>query len=154
MYTQQCPEWTEMSWVSTFNVSWFNSNGSQSQKSLCWRRRFFSCRGACASFQELWKLPPVPDPHYHQSCMSFVLGRGSTVIHQEEVQLFHHYFSEPYYFALLTMPKPLTVWITINCRKFWMRWEYQTIWPASWETYMQVRKQQLELDMEQQTGCK
>ena len=32
--------------------------------------------------------------------------------------------------------------------------EYQTIWPASWETYMQVRKQQLELDMEQQTGSK
>ena len=56
--------------------------------------------------------------------------------------------------ALLTMPKPLTVWITINCGKFWKRWEYQTMWPASWETYMQVRKQQLELDMEQQTGSK
>ena len=35
-----------------------------------------------------------------------------------------------------------------------MRWEYQTTWPASWETCMQVRKQQLELDMEQQTGSK
>ena len=56
--------------------------------------------------------------------------------------------------ALLTMPKPLTVWITINCGQFWKRWEYQTTWPASWETYMQVRKQQLELDMEQQTGSK
>ena len=56
--------------------------------------------------------------------------------------------------ALLTMSKPLTVWITINCGKFWKRWEYQTTWPASWETYMQVRKQQLELDMEQQTGSK
>ena len=51
--------------------------------------------------------------------------------------------------ALLTMPKPLTVWITINCGKFWKRWEYQTTWPASWDTYMQVRKQQLELGMEQ-----
>ena len=50
--------------------------------------------------------------------------------------------------ALLTMPKPLTVWI------FWKRWEYQITWPASWETYMQFRKQQLELDMEQQTGSK
>ena len=37
---------------------------------------------------------------------------------------------------------------------FFKRWEYQTTWPASWETYMQVRKQQLELDMEQQTGSK
>ena len=56
--------------------------------------------------------------------------------------------------ALLTMPKPLTVWITINCGKFWKRWDYQTTWPVSWETYMQVRKQQLEVDMEQLTGSK
>ena len=56
--------------------------------------------------------------------------------------------------ALLAMPKSLTVWITINCGKFWKRWEYQTTWPASWEICMQVRKQQLEVDMEQQTGSK
>ena len=56
------------------------------------------------------------------------------------------------YYALLTMPKSLTVWITINCGKFWRRGEYQTTWPASWETCMQVRKQQLKLDVEQQTG--
>ena len=43
-------------------------------------------------------------------------------------------------FALMTMPKPLSVWITINCGKFWKRGEYQTTWPASWETCMQVRK--------------
>ena len=34
------------------------------------------------------------------------------------------------------------------------RLEYQTTWPASWEICMQVRKQKLELDMEQQTGSK
>ena len=34
--------------------------------------------------------------------------------------------------ALLIMPNPLTVWITINCGKFWKRWEYQTTSPASW----------------------
>ena len=54
--------------------------------------------------------------------------------------------------SLLTMPKLLTVWITINCGKFWKRWEYQTTLPASWEICMQVKKQQLELYMEQQTG--
>ena len=43
--------------------------------------------------------------------------------------------------ALLTMPKPLTVWITTNCRKFWKKWEYQTTWPASWEICMELRKQ-------------
>ena len=63
-------------------------------------------------------------------------------------------FQKNTYSALLTMPKPLTVWITRNCRKFWKRWEYYSIWPASWETYMQVRKQQLELDMEKQTDSK
>ena len=56
--------------------------------------------------------------------------------------------------ALLTKRKPLTVWITMNCGKFLKRWEYQTTWPASWEICMQVKKQQLELDMEQQTGSK
>ena len=33
--------------------------------------------------------------------------------------------------ALLTMPKPLTVWIMTNCGKFFKRWEYQITWPAS-----------------------
>ena len=56
--------------------------------------------------------------------------------------------------ALLTMPKPLTVWITLNCGKSWERWEYQTTWPASWEMCMQIRKRHLELDMENQTGSK
>ena len=56
--------------------------------------------------------------------------------------------------ALLTMPKPLTVGIATNYGKFLKKWEYQTTWPASWELCMQVRKQQLELDMEQQTGSK
>ena len=55
---------------------------------------------------------------------------------------------------LLTMAKPLTVWLTINCGKVFKKWEYQTTWPASWETYMQARKQQLELDTEEQTGSK
>ena len=48
----------------------------------------------------------------------------------------------------LIMSKPLTVWITTNCGKFWKRWEYQTTLPASWEICTQIRKQQLELDME------
>ena len=44
------------------------------------------------------------------------------------------------YFCFIDYAKAFTVWITINCGKFWKRWEYQTTWPASWETYMQVRK--------------
>ena len=56
--------------------------------------------------------------------------------------------------ALLTTTKPLSVWITTNCGKFFKRWEYQTTWYASWEICMQVKKKQLEMDMEQQTGSK
>ena len=43
-------------------------------------------------------------------------------------------------YFLLTLPKPLTVWIKTNCGKFWKRWEYQTTWSASWEICMQVKK--------------
>ena len=56
--------------------------------------------------------------------------------------------------ASLTTLKPLTVWITTNCGKFFKRWEYQTTLPASWEICIQVKKQQLEPDMEQWTGSK
>ena len=56
--------------------------------------------------------------------------------------------------ALLTMPKPLTVWIITNYGKFFKRWEYQTIWPASWKICMQVKKKQLEPNMEQETASK
>ena len=62
-------------------------------------------------------------------------------------------FQKTIYLCFIDYTKAF-VWITTNCGKFWKRWEYQTTWPASWETYMQVRKQQLELDMEQLTGFK
>ena len=61
---------------------------------------------------------------------------------------------KPFTSALLTVPKTLTVWITSDCGKFLRRWECQTTLSASWEACMQVKKQQLELDMEQQTGSK
>ena len=56
------------------------------------------------------------------------------------------------YFCFIDYAKAFNCVITINCVKFWKRWEYQTTWPASWETCMQVKKQQLELDLEQQAG--
>ena len=56
--------------------------------------------------------------------------------------------------ALMTMPKPLIVWITINSGTFLKRCEYQTTLAASWEICTQVEKQQLELDMKQQTDSK
>ena len=57
-------------------------------------------------------------------------------------------------FALLTMPKPLIVCITTNCGVFLKKWKYQTTLSASWEIYMQVKRQQLEPDIEKKTGSK
>ena len=62
-------------------------------------------------------------------------------------------FQKHFYFCFIDYAKAFDC-VDHNCGKFWKRWEYQTTWPASWETYMQVRKQQLELDMKQQTGSK
>ena len=62
-------------------------------------------------------------------------------------------FQKNIYFCFIDYAKAFDCVDHNKLRKFWKRREYQTTWPASWETYMQVRKPQLELDMEQQTGC-
>ena len=63
-------------------------------------------------------------------------------------------FQKNIYFCFSDYAKAFDLWITTNCRKFFNRWEYQTTWLTSWEICMQVKKQQLEPDMEQQTGSK
>ena len=60
-------------------------------------------------------------------------------------------FQKNIYFFFIDYTKAF-VWFTRNCGKFFKRWEYQTILPASWEIFMQVKKQQIDLNMEQQTG--
>ena len=57
------------------------------------------------------------------------------------------------YFCFVDYAKAFD-YVDHSCGKFFKRWKYQTTWPASWEICMQVKKQQLELDMEQQTGSK
>ena len=63
-------------------------------------------------------------------------------------------FQKNIYFCFIDYAKAFNCVDHNKLGKFWKRWEYQTTWPATWETYMQVRKQQLELDMEQQTGSR
>ena len=63
-------------------------------------------------------------------------------------------FQKNFYFCLIDYAKAFDCVDHNKLGKFWKRWEYQTTWPASWEICMQVRKQQLELDMEQQTDSK
>ena len=63
-------------------------------------------------------------------------------------------FQKNIYFCFIGYAKSFDCVNQATCGRFWERWEYQTTRPASWETCIQVRKQQLELDMEQQTGSK
>ena len=63
-------------------------------------------------------------------------------------------FQKNIYFCFIDYAKAFVCVDHKKQGKFWERWEYQTTWPASWEICMQVRKQQLELDMKQQTGSK
>ena len=63
-------------------------------------------------------------------------------------------FQKKIYFCFTDYAKAFDCVDHCKLWKFWKRREYQTTWPASWETCMQVRKQQLELGMEQQTGSK
>ena len=63
-------------------------------------------------------------------------------------------FQKNIYFCFIDYAKAFDC---VDHNKLWnflKRWECQTTWPVSWEICMQVRKQQLELDMEQQTGSK
>ena len=63
-------------------------------------------------------------------------------------------FQKNIYFCFIGYAKAFDCVDHHNCGKFWKRWEYQTTWPVSWEICLQVRKQQLEPDVEQQTGSK
>ena len=63
-------------------------------------------------------------------------------------------FQKNIYFCFIDYAKAFDHVDTANCGKFLKSWEYQTTWPASWESCMQVRKQHFDLDMEQQTGSK
>ena len=88
--------------------------------------------------------------------VGFRKGRGT----REQIANIHwiiekaREFQKNIYSTLLTMPKLLTVWITINCSKFLKRWGHWTTRSDSWEICVQVKKQQLELDRDQQTGSK
>ena len=94
------------------------------------------------------ELPDVPD--------GFRKGRGT----RDQIAKIHwiiekvREFQKNIYVCFIDYAKDFDCVDHNNCGKFWKRWEYQITWSASWDICMQVRKQQLELDMEQQTGPK
>ena len=99
---------------------------------------FQSC-GHCWVFQIYWRIECSTF-----TASSFRIWNSSTGIPSPPLALFIVMLPKAHLTSHSRMscsrwvitPKPLTVWITINCVKFWKKWEYQTTWPASWETYM------------------
>ena len=95
-----------------------------------------------------WELPDVQ--------AGFRKGRGT----RDQIANIHwiiekaREFQKNIYFCFIDYAKAFDSVDHHKCGKFWKKWEYQTTWPASWEICMQVRKQQLELDMETQTVSK
>ena len=95
-----------------------------------------------------YELPDVQD--------GFRKGRGT----RDQIANIHwiikkaRKFPKNIYFCFIDYAKAFDCVDHNKLWKFWKRWAYQTTWPASWEICMQVRKQQLEPDMEQQTGSK
>ena len=87
---------------------------------------------------------------------SFRKGRGT----RDQIANIHwiiekaREFKKIIYFCFIDYAKAFDCVDHNKLWKFWKRWEYQTTWSASWEICMHVRKQQLELNMEQQTGSK
>ena len=94
-----------------------------------------------------WELPDVQ--------AEFRKGRGT----RDQIANIHWIIAEAkefqknMYFCVIDYTKTF-VWSTTNCGKFFKRREYHITLPASWEICIQVKKQQLELDMEQQIGSK
>ena len=83
--------------------------------------------------------------------ISFSMGSNPGLLNCRQI-LYHLNHKGSILLITLSYAWKLCLYKTKKCGKFWKRWAYQTTWPASWETCMQVRKQQLKLDMEQQTG--
>ena len=81
------------------------------------------------------------------SKLSLERGTGNQIANFSRIIEKAREFQKNIYLCFIDYAKAF-VWIITNCGKLLKRWEYQIILPVSWETYMRVKKQQLELDME------
>ena len=138
-------------WPKYWNFSFSISPSNEYSGLISFRIDWFELLTVQGNFKSL--LQHYSSVQKHQFCAQSSLWSNSHIC---------DWLLEKHLFLLYWLCQSLWQWeirkpssaIAINCGKFFKRWEYQTTWPASWETCMQVRKQQLELDMEQQTGSK
>ena len=91
---------------------------------------------------------------YQNVCLYIWIKNSLNVYNMYYIHGKSEIIPENLHFCFTEYAKALTVWITTNCGKFLKRWEYQTTLLASWEICIQVKKPELELDMEQWTFSK
>ena len=104
--------------------------------------------------QEKYQQPQTCKWYHEETVSKFRIWGKDEVANIRWITEKGREFQKNIYFCFIDYAKALTVWMATNCGQFFKRWEYQTTSLVSWKTCMQVKKQQLELDMEQQTGSK
>ena len=128
------------------NICWIIEKVREFQKNICFCFIDYAKAFDCVDHNKLWEILKemgIPD---HLTCFlrNLYAGQEATVrklvlekAEEPEIKLPTSDGSSKKQASsrktsisvLLTMPKPLTVWITINCGKLWKRWAYQTTWP-------------------------
>ena len=105
-----------------------------------------------SQISEFWPTRPIRmgEPQLTHSTAPLGLTRDQTGNIHSIIEKTRE-FQKNIYFCFIDYAKALTVWMATNCGQFFKRWEYQATLPASWEICMQIKKQQLEPDMEQRT---
>ena len=102
-----------------------------------------SCLKSCMlGFSTVWTK------NFQMSKLSLERGTGNQIANFSRIIEKAREFQKNIYLCFIDYAKAF-VWIITNCGKLLKRWEYQIILPVSWETYMRVKKQQLEPCMEQ-----
>ena len=155
------------------NIHWIFEKAREFQTNIYFCFIDYAKAFDCVDHNKLWKILKemgIPD---HLTCIlrmtvyiwtsplehakaGFRKGRGTSdqIANIRWIIEKAREFQKNIYFCFIDYDKAFDCVDHNKLWKIWKRWEYQTTWPASWETYMQVRKQQLEQDMEQQTGSK
>ena len=102
-----------------------------------------SCLKSCMlGFSTVWTK------NFQMSKLSLQRGTRNQIANFSRIIEKAREFQKNIYLCFIDYAKAF-VWIITNCGKLFKRWEYQIILPVSWETYMRVKKQQLEPCMEQ-----
>ena len=138
------------------NICWILEKAREFQKNIYFCFTDYTKASDCVDHNKLWKILKEMGILDHLTCLlrNLYASRDATIRTRNQIANILwiiekvREFQKNIYFCFIDYAKALTTWITTNGGNYLKRWEYETTWPASWEICMQVKKQQLKLDME------